>query len=348
MSHEIRERDNLFTVRDPAWHGLGEVLPGYPTREEAQKIAHPWEPVTEPVYRKVPVIVHKKFNCSLDCAIPDHFEERHGYKEITESRLVARSDDSQPLGVVSDTFTVVSNNDLWDIAEAIEGNDPSQVRYETAGSLKNGRKVWVLIRLNAPLLVPGDPHGETIPYYALQNSHDGSGSCRGQSLMTRIVCDNTSQIADMEAQARGTEFVFRHTKSIADRIEDAKQALAGWRASVDAYQDFVTHLAETPVSTEQVDLFVERFIPEPPPHMASDRVMANVAEARQAIHDILESVTCDGINRTAHGLVQAAIEYSEHHRRARSAETRFQRAYLDRSTIVADAVALAQKVAVLS
>ena len=54
MSHNITERDGVFTVREPAWHRLGEVLPDYPSREQAQKIAHPWEPVSEPVYRKVP------------------------------------------------------------------------------------------------------------------------------------------------------------------------------------------------------------------------------------------------------------------------------------------------------
>ncbi len=48
--------------------------------------------------------------------------------------------------------------------------------------------VWVLVRLKEPLMVKGDKRGETIPYFALQNSHDGVGAFRGQATMTRIVC----------------------------------------------------------------------------------------------------------------------------------------------------------------
>ena len=39
MSHNITSTDNLFVVREPAWHGLGTVLDEYPTRAEAQKLA---------------------------------------------------------------------------------------------------------------------------------------------------------------------------------------------------------------------------------------------------------------------------------------------------------------------
>ena len=36
MAHEITTTDNLFSVRQATWHGLGAILPEHPTREEAQ------------------------------------------------------------------------------------------------------------------------------------------------------------------------------------------------------------------------------------------------------------------------------------------------------------------------
>ena len=119
MAHQITDRDGLFTVREAAWHGLGEVLTDYPTRVEAQQIAHPWEPVAEPVYRRV---LH-----------PDFTET---YEEVTEHVLNVRSDTGAPLGVVADSYTPVTNTEMWDIAEAIEGVNATDVRYETGGSLK--------------------------------------------------------------------------------------------------------------------------------------------------------------------------------------------------------------------
>lgn len=345
MGHEITERDGTFTVREPAWHGLSTVLTDYPTREEAQKIAHPWEPVSEPVYRRVPRVVphlHTE-DCHYACSLTGDLEEV--YEEIEGSKLMARDDDGYPLGVVNTSFEPVSNSEMYDIAEAIEGDDPDSVMYETGGSLKGGAKVWLLLRLKEPLLINGDPKGATIPYYALQNDHTGGGAFRGQSLMTRIVCDNTSQMADLEARQRGTEFVFRHTKNVKDRIEQAQRALAGWRESVERYNALMERLLDVRVGEDRQAEYIERFIPEPPPSMASARVLNNVAEARHSLRTILDSVTCAQVNHTAYGLVQASIEYGEHFRAARSKESRFKRAYLDRSQITADALALALDVA---
>jgi phage/plasmid-like protein (TIGR03299 family) len=322
--HNVTERDGLFVVRNAAWHGLGDVLEDYPTREEGQKIAHNWEPVTEPVYRRVPVI-------NEDGTLTEQYEVVEGFNANV------RSDTGTTLGVVTDTYEPVLNNTMWDIAEAIEGIDKGSVKYETAGSLKGGSKVWLLLRLAEPITVKGDPNGAVLPYYALQNSFDGSGSFRGQSLMTRIVCDNTAQAADYEAKIRGTEFTFRHTKNIHDRIEEGRIALAGWRHSVKEWQLLSEHLVTIPITATQRIEFVDIFVPMPPANLTSDRVVNNVLEARNTIRDILDGETCEGISNTAYGLVQASIEYANHYRRANTQASRFKRAYLDRSQITADA-----------
>src|SRR3546814_19614894 len=51
---EITSTDNMFSVREMPWHGLGKVLSEYPPREEANYIAHPRDPVPAPVFRPVP------------------------------------------------------------------------------------------------------------------------------------------------------------------------------------------------------------------------------------------------------------------------------------------------------
>lgn len=340
--HNITERDGTFTVRQPAWHGLGAVLPEYPTREEAQAIAHPWEPITEPLYSARPTFHEHIDQCTDGC------EKMEGepvieYEQAPGVVGVRRSDDGHFLGTVSDTYGVVKNSTMYDIAEALESS-AGDVQYETGGSLKGGQKVWLLLRLREPLTIAGDPQGETIPYFALQNAHDGTASFRGQATLTRIVCDNTCQMADMDAHARGTEFTFRHSLNVGDRIEEAKQALAGWRESVREYRLITEHLVKEPVSTSQVDEFVQRFIPMPPPGTTTERVQRNVLEAQDQWRTCLESPTCVGVERTRYGLLQASVEYVEHYRRANSAESRFKRAYLDRSRVIQDAMAICREV----
>jgi len=327
VAHNITERDGVFAVRDAGWHGLATPFEDYPTREQAQAVAHPWEVESEPLYRRV--MVEQKYGPPkpLYVAVPDFHAN-------------VRNDTHDLIGVVSETFNTVTNQELWDIAEVLQG-EGQDVRYETGGSLKGGRKVWVLLRLNEPLEIKGDPNGKVIPYYGLQNSHDASGAFRGQATMTKIICDNTSQMADLDAQARGTEFTFRHTKNIRERVNEARDALAGWRESVQAYRLLSEHLVGLPVTSGQVAWFVDTFVPMPPARLVSDRVVENVEEARRAIRGILASPTCEGINTTAYGLLQAAVEYQNHYRTARSEETRFKRAYLDRSKVTTDALQLA-------
>lgn len=333
MAHNITERDAMFTVREPAWHGLGEVLPDYGTRAELQPLVHGWEPVTAPLFTAEPRIVREG---TAQIGV-DH-------QEVPGWKAVQRSDDSSVLGVVSDTYELVSNDEMWDVAEAIEGEARGEVMYETGGSLKGGAKVWLLVRLRDPLVLPGDEETGTIPYYALQNSHDGSGSFRGQATMTRIVCDNTAQMADLDARQRGTQFVFRHTSNVRDRIDEARQALAGWRESIEAYQRLAGHLAYEKITADQYRDFVERFIPSPPPSTATDRVMRNVEEAQAMWLGIYRGEANDRIRDTRWGLVQASVEYLNHARRAHTQESRFKRNYLDQDRLTQDAMKIAQLV----
>src|SRR6478609_1372674 len=140
MGHGITSTDSTFSVREMPWMGLlnGEVkvLDEYPTREEAQKIAHPWEPVETPVFRRVIAMT--------DDGPVSMFEE------IEEEKELVRSDGKGALGVVSKTRGLVTNSDMYDVAEAVAGVD-GDVQFETAGSLHGGRQVWVLLKLKRPL-----------------------------------------------------------------------------------------------------------------------------------------------------------------------------------------------------
>jgi phage/plasmid-like protein (TIGR03299 family) len=340
MAHNITERDGLFVVREPAWHGLGTVLDDYPTRQQAQEIAHPWEPVTQPLFRRVITVT--------DAGPAERFEE------IDESVEVVRSDDSHHLGVVSKGYQVVTNTELYDIAEALQGEN-QEVRFETGGSLLGGSKVWLLLRLNEPLQVKGDPRGDTIMYYALQNSHDGSGSLRGQATGTRIVCDNTSRMADLDASQRGTEFVFRHTSSVKERIEEAKLALAGWREGIRNWSLQMQDLLDVRLDAKQVDWFIQTYIPAPPAGAkVSDRVIKNVDTARQQFRDVLVSDTMpEAIRGTAYGMLQASVEWRQHSRATRAAtvegrmENRFRRAYLEPSLYTSSAIEVAREAALV-
>ena len=237
--------------------------------------------------------------------------------------------------------------ELFDIAEALEAEarGDSPLRIETAGSLRGGEKVWLLVRLEEGIKIKNDVRGETIPFFALQNGHTRSGGAfKGQAVFTRIVCANTVRAADLEAQKRGTEFSFRHTGKIGDRIEEAKQALIFWKQGVAEYQEMMEHLYSIKVDDLTKEDFIAMFVPEPVTgSLISDRVKNNIANARQQMRDIINGSTSEGF-LSAGTLLGAGVEWSQHYKRTRGAdeiarnENLFSRAYLDESKLTQGAM----------
>lgn len=313
MAHEF---DSGFFVREPAWHGLGTVIDDFVTDwDEARTLAGlDWD------VREVPVFARY--------GTP----ETPDFRPIEGQKMIVRDDNGECLAIHNDTYEPFSNADLGPLMEALVGEE--DVQYETAGSLKGGRKVWALVRLREPIEVPGDPKGATMPRLAVQNSHDGSGSLRAQAIMTRIVCDNTSRMADIEAGRNGTQYTFRHTKNIHEYVDAAKQAVRGLRDSRETYIEWANDLLGIRVTPEEEAEFIRLFMPEPPADVVSDRVRANIHEARQDFRNILQSATMtDDLAETGYGLVQASIEYLQHVRGAQTTETRFTRTYLSQDAM---------------
>lgn len=336
MAHEITNTDQMFSVREMPWHGLGVVLPEHPTREEAQALAHPWEPIEDEVF-------------SREVTVNDAGDITETFQPLEGVKMIVRSDNRANLGVVNNTYRLVSNNELWDVAEAV-GSIGTDIHIETAGSLSGGRKVWALLKLAEPIVIKGDPQGDTVAYLALQNAHNGSGSFRAQAINTRIVCANTSAAADTEAKRNGYEFTFQHTKNVSDRIEDAKAAVAMWRAGVQQWQYAMEHLATVRVSREQTEQFVQAFQMMPPEKLLTDRVRNNIENDRQTLRDILDSPTQTDISHTAYGLVQAALEWHQHERKARGKdgrsrmESRFRRSMINTEAFGSDVISLVREI----
>ena len=136
--------ETMFYVREKPWHGLGTMVAEAPTSAAALRLAGlDWMVVQEPVYT--------------------------GYNEMVKGyKANVRSSDRKVLGVVSDRYKVVQNVDAFSFTDELLGKG---VRYETAGSLQEGKKVWLLARLPREYIIAGE---RISPYLVFSNTHDGS------------------------------------------------------------------------------------------------------------------------------------------------------------------------------
>ena len=154
--------ETMFSVRETPWHGLGTIVNDAPTSEDALRISElDWKVVQDDIFT-------------------DSDERITGYKANI------RDTDRKILGVVSDRYKIVQNTDAFSFTDELLGQG---VRYETAGSLQDGRRVWLLARMPKEYIGGSD---EICPYLVFSNSHDGTGAVKVAITPVRVVCNNSA------------------------------------------------------------------------------------------------------------------------------------------------------------
>ena len=228
MPAQIMDNDWMFSgngVRP--WHGIGTIVAGCPTSDEAIRLAKlDWDVNQYPVYANENADIFADY---IKC---------DGYFANV------RSDTNEALGIVKGRYKVVQNNEAFNFVDDIVGNADTKVTYETAGSLFNGRRVFLLCRLpNTDIL------GDDIENYLFfTNSHDGTSSLMAGITNVRVVCNNTLQLA-MRTASRSWKC--RHTESIQDRKNEAKVSLGLAVKYMGEMKDVAGDMARKIINEEQ-------------------------------------------------------------------------------------------------
>ena len=307
--------EEMFSVREMPWHREGTVTEDYPQTWDAARVLAglDWEAESQPVFALVGI---------TETGQPI-YEPVDGFHRIT------RSDTGATLSIRQTSYEIIPNAAFGEIFEAVLQTDKDKLRAETGGTLEGGRKVWMLVRLDEPVVIPGDTSA-TYPYMAITSRHDALGSTQLRSTAVRIVCANTYAAAEAEGERTGLTYKFMHRGNWRDHIEEARQAVTATRREFKAYVDMMSDLVKLGVTAEQREQFVTAFIPAPPAGVASKRVLGNVQTAQAKLREILNSPTIAGagIDGTVYGLVQAGGEYLDHVRTAQTWETKLNRTLL--------------------
>jgi len=220
--------ETMFYVREKPWHGLGTRVEEAPASKDALVYAGlDWEVLQKEVYTEDGI------------AIP-------GY------RVNVRSTDNAALGIVSDRYKVVQNEDAFQFTDDLLGEG---VVYETAGALQGGRKVWMLARMPHRYIIAGD---EIAPYLVVMNSHDGSSGIKVAMTPIRVVCQNTLNLALNSAKRMWTT---KHTENVMSRVHEARETLLLAERYMGELGRGIDNLSKIKLSDRKVQEFMEEFFP---------------------------------------------------------------------------------------
>ena len=270
--------ETMFSVREKPWHGLGTIVAEAPTSADALRLAGlDWEVVQEDIYT------------------------RYGGK-VEGYRANLRSTDRRTLGVVSDRYKVVQNVEAFSFTDELLGKG---VRYETAGSLQEGRKVWLLARLPREYIIAGE---RISPYLVFSNTHDGSGSVKVAITPVRVCCNNTLNLALSTASR---SFSMMHTGNIQGKIQEAKETLFMAEKYMDSLGIEFEQLRRQKVTDAQVKEYVELLLPmekEPTPVQSK-----NTLRLRQdMMRRYYDAPDLKKIGNNAYRFINAVSDFATH------------------------------------
>ena len=237
MAHGISEHDTMFSVRETPWHKLGVVLDDYPKSiDEALELSGlTWEVIQRDLFMMGPVSQDGIFVPQMESTL----------SPVSGFSANVREDTGEVLGVVGKDYQVVPNRDAFAWLDSLLG---TEVEFETAGSLHNGRRVWVLAKIPENVEVGGD---EVERFVYCANSHDGSMAVTAAATNVRVVCANTLGWAISKSAQRS--YKFRHTGNLAAKMDEARRVMEIALDWDKAFCELGDELASQPMSVDTFD-----------------------------------------------------------------------------------------------
>lgn len=270
--------ESMFYVRETPWHGLGTRVQEAPDSRDALITAGlNWNVEQEPIYTEREEVID-------------------GYKANI------RDSDRRVLGVVTDRYKVIQNHEAFAFTDALLGEG---VRYETAGSLQGGKRVWLLAHMPHEYIISGE---RISPYLLFSNTHDGSGAIKVALTPIRVVCQNTLNLALSQAN-RSWSMI--HTGNIQNKLQEARDTLFMAEQYMDKLGKEFEVLRSIEMSDRKVKEYVDTLLPIE--ENATPQQKKNIIRLREDMKlRYYDAPDLQDVGRNAYRFINAVSDFATH------------------------------------
>jgi phage/plasmid-like protein (TIGR03299 family) len=277
MAHKVEKM--VFAGATP-WHGLGTEINQETSFWDSFELAGlDWEVDTKPLFT--------------------------GDGEKVSHRAAYRVSDGRILGIVGKRWTPLQNRDAFEIFEPLV--DAGEMVIHTAGSLRNGERIWALCQLNQDNseIVAGD---EVAKFVLLSNGHDGKLAVHFGFTPIRVVCANT------EALARGSKASklvrVRHSRFVKQNVQDLRNVMNFANQEFEATAEQYRYLASKGINSEDLDKYIKIVLGIG--EKSADEMTTRSKNIVSSIEDLFEGgrgSDIAGVRGTYWGAYNAVTEY---------------------------------------
>lgn len=279
MAHEIE----IAAIHGSAWHNAGKRLDHLMTVEEALEESGlgSWMLRKYPARTIVPaadLVGNWDGINQLKAAGAINLKDGSGniyYTLPIERYGHFRTKDWTLLGDVGPEYASIENEFGFDVFKLLcDKNGLNVAKIESAGSLRGGRRVWVLLSLPDSEIQVGNAKDRVIPYLLFTNSHDGTAAARFLPTTVRVVCMNTLNAA-LGSAYEALDVKVRHTGDIKAKMEEVQNMMAQAAMMFGDFQRIGNELDARPVSQEAFGEIMNFLFPPIDESKATNRQIAN-------------------------------------------------------------------------
>lgn len=284
--------ETMMYAGEVPWHGQGTPVDGVQTATEAIKTSGlDWNVYLSTIF------------------VP--FLEPNGevtYRQLENDRAVIRDSDRKHLGTVTKVYKPIQNLDAFTFFDDLV--DDGEAKYETAGALSGGRKIWLTAKVGNSIQIAGQDAHDL--YLLLVNSHDGSRSLTAVTTLIRAVCKNTVTFGIDSAK---TSWKFSHRKELKARTLEARDALEMSFKYIEAYDLEAQKMMDLQITKDKFEEIIKDVFPE------QKHATQKKADEIISLFESSPTIVDAGIGGTVYGAYQALTEWTSH-KQAQTPEAR--------------------------
>jgi phage/plasmid-like protein (TIGR03299 family) len=294
MAHEV---ETMAYANEVPWHGLGKNVPPNATVDEMLVAAGlDWQVTKQPLYLR----------------------RADGTYRATKRFALVRDSDEEILTYTSEGWTPFQNRDALNFFRRFA--EAGSISLETAGSLRRGRVIWALAKINHSFEAK---RGDRVNgYILLVSPHEVGSAISVRTTSVRVVCANTMALATRTDE--GVHYRQNHMSEFDEAAARAAVERAHEHMSEAARQ--AKTLANLKLGMHDTVRFLGQFFGHP---QMSDEEIADEERWSQSLRGVMESViSAPGADPGTGWGVLAGVTHWCDHVAGRSADARLTRSWL--------------------
>lgn len=296
MSHEIEMVNGVAQMAyagELPWHGLGQQVSDDITTDGMMKAAGlDWSVTKQPMY---------------------YMDDLGEMGEVPGKSALVRSSDNKVMDIVGQDWNPVQNAEAFEFFR--EFVDTGDMQMHTAGSLKDGKMVWALAKVNDGFTIKTAQGEDSVESYLLfSNPHQYGKSIDVRFTPIRVVCNNTLTLS----LNQNVDQYVRMGHQRPFNAEDAMATLGMAQQKLGQYKEAAELLCQKSYTTDDMLNYFNQVFPS-----ASDRDSNKSREAQEVMHTQAGAALGEG---TFWQLFNT-VTYMTDHTLGRNSDTRLQSAW---------------------